>query len=161
MISTRTYSRLLPSLRHYSTASSIPTAHSDLTYIPNYLTKLEQQILLHHSLKLLSSPTQTTSSARKKARDFKRLNPNYSASSNNKDGEMNYLSFMGDEGYEFSSRHSDGVIQGYREMLVRAGLWETSSSNKGEGLEELGNILRKLYKFIPRPQGEPEMVEGK
>lgn len=144
MVASSLMNRISGSLRRLS--SSITTAHPSLIYLPNFLSPHQQSLLLSHSLRLLSNPTQTTSGARKKARDFKRLNPNYSTSK--------LQGFMNENAYEFSKSHSDKVIQGYREMLVREGLWSGSSGSNVEGLEELGEVLRKLYAFIPIPKDE-------
>lgn len=129
-------------LRHYST--SIPTSHPSLTYLPNFLSPHQSALLLSHSLRLLSSPTQTNSSARKLAREYRKSNPSYAS--------QEIKSFMSEESYDFSVRHSDSVITGYREMLVREGLWNGGSNT--EGLKELSEILTRLYKLIPIPEGE-------
>ena len=49
---------------------------------------------------------------------------------------------MATEAYEFQGGHFDGVIEGYREMLVREGMYDT-------GNEELAEALQRLYQLLP------------
>lgn len=44
--------------------TSVKTAHPALRYYPNFLSKSEQALLLHHSLGFLSTPAHTSSKSR-------------------------------------------------------------------------------------------------
>lgn len=51
---------------------------------------------------------------------------------------------MGEEAYAFETKHFDGVIEGYREMVVRDGLWDSTDIT-------LTAILERLYALVPTP----------
>lgn len=55
---------------------------------------------------------------------------------------------MSAEAYEWHEGHFDGVIEGYREMLVRAGMYDGASA-------ELSDVLQKLYALLPPSQDTP------
>lgn len=51
---------------------------------------------------------------------------------------------MAAEAYEWQEGHFDGVIEGYREMLVREGMYDS-------GNQELVDALQRLYELLPPP----------
>lgn len=56
---------------------------------------------------------------------------------------------MGSEAYEWQEGHFDGVIEGYREMLVRGGKWDAED-------ELLRKELGRLYELLPAPKAGEE-----
>jgi len=119
-------------------ASTLPlrrsTPHPSLTYYAHFLSPEDQQYLLGRSLKLLSSPSHTSSSARQKSKRWLKGNPSFRELESG---------FMDDQAYEFEDRHFDGVIEGYREMVVRNGMWGND--------ERLRGIMQRLYDLVPKP----------
>lgn len=112
--------------------------HPALTYLPNFLTPIEQSLLLTHSLLYLSSPSSvaSTSHSRSLARSYRReLN-----STTEREG------FLPERAYAFEPAHSDRVIRDYRETIVPTGAWNNTTS-----LIELQQITKRLYDLIPPP----------
>lgn len=138
--------RRLRRLRPYSTAASIP--HPALTVLPAFLDPREQSLLLDASLALLALPSQTTSVSRKAARQWLALHPTHDRAT-----------FLGEAGYVFEERHFDGVIEGYREMLVKGDHW-TSTPSLATKAAELSPILQKLYALIPPPPSAAALPAG-
>lgn len=65
---------------------------------------------------------------------------------------------MHDEAYEFEEGHFDGVIRGYREMLVRDGHFD--GIIKDESLRpELERVLSKVYSLLPPSPSSPDTTE--
>lgn len=126
--------QLLTSTRSYSTSRS---PHPALTLLHSFLTPSEQSTLLSASLKLLSSPAQTNSSSRRQLRTFLKSHPSLSPSS-----------LLPDEAYSFQPRHFDGVIDHYRETLVRPSHFPSDSP-------DLASILSRFYALIPPPPSSP------
>lgn len=121
--------------RHYS------TPHPSLAILPSFLDEREQGLLLSQSLALLDSPPRTTSQGRKRRKTWLKSNPGYSVE---RDG------FMHDSAYEFEQGHFDGVIRGYREMLVRPGHFSQVSKDQDEAWHtEFGRVLAKVYSLLP------------
>ncbi|GAA5978641.1 hypothetical protein JCM5350_002463 [Sporobolomyces pararoseus] len=121
------------SRRHYS------TPHPSLTIIPDFLSKSEQSLLLSQTLALLDSPSRTTSAGRKKRKTWLKSNPQYDVDKNG---------FMHDDAYEFEQGHFDGVIRGYREMLVRRGHFDSTFKDESKR-PELERVLGKVYSLLP------------
>jgi len=115
------------------------TPHPSLTILPTFLSQEEQSLLLSHTLALLDSPSRTTSAGRKKRKTWLKANTGYDIA---RDG------FMQDEAYEFEQGHFDGVIKGYREMLVRDGHFdEVIRDESKRGVLE--TTLKKVYSLLP------------
>ncbi|TKA51447.1 hypothetical protein B0A53_05360 [Rhodotorula sp. CCFEE 5036] len=113
--------------------------HPALTILPDYLDANEQSLLLRHSLRLLDSPSRTTSAGRKRRREWIKSNPTWGGG------------FIGDEAYDWEEAHFDSVIKQYREMLVREGMWEfqpTGAEPLGDA-KELEAALNKIYALLP------------
>ncbi|GAA5828491.1 hypothetical protein JCM11251_000818 [Rhodosporidiobolus azoricus] len=123
--------------RCYSTSpATLPaTPHPALSLIPSFLSRTEQAILLRHSLRLLDSPSRTTSLGRKKRREWMKANTSWAPEQG----------FMADEAYAWEEAHFDGVISQYREMLVREGAWGEAGERGGE----LAEVLDKVYSLLP------------
>ncbi|GAA5965964.1 hypothetical protein JCM3765_004136 [Sporobolomyces pararoseus] len=121
------------SRRHYS------TPHPSLTILPDFLSLPEQSLLLSQSLALLDSPSRTTSAGRKKRKSWLKSNPQY---------EVDKNGFMHDDAYEFEQGHFDGVIRGYREMLVRQGQFDATLKDDSRRTE-LERILSRVYSLLP------------
>ncbi|GAA5913480.1 uncharacterized protein JCM6883_004401 [Sporobolomyces salmoneus] len=123
------------------TRRSYSTPHPSLTLLSSFLSPSEQSLLLSSSLSLLDSPSRTTSSGRKKRKLWLKSNPGY---------EVERDGFMQDGAYEFEEGHFDGVIRGYREMLVREGHFDALLQDKDESRRsELGRVLKKVYALLP------------
>ncbi|SCV67123.1 BQ2448_5769 [Microbotryum intermedium] len=114
----------------YLTPSSW-SPHPGLRVYPSLISTSQQRLVLQHSLALLSSPSRTTSHARRLARNYLKTHPDHPRDS-----------FLPDEAYEFEKGHFDGVIIGYREMLVRPGMLPKDDT-------ELGHALGKVYSLVP------------
>lgn len=115
------------------------TPHPSLTILPTFLSSDEQSLLLSHTLALLDSPSRTTSAGRKKRKTWLKANTGYDVA---KDG------FMQDEAYEFEEGHFDGVIKGYREMLVRDGHLNEVVKDESKR-RDLETTLKKVYSLLP------------
>ncbi|GAA5861762.1 hypothetical protein JCM1840_005256 [Sporobolomyces johnsonii] len=126
----------------------IPTPHPALSLTPSFLSADEQSLLLHHSLALLDSPSRTSSAARKRRRTWLKANPTWAPDSDR------LRPFMDDEAYEFEQGHFDGVIRGYREMLVRDGLWDQVAKDDA-ATTELARVLERVYSLLPPPSSSP------
>ncbi|GAA6050871.1 hypothetical protein NBRC10513_004325 [Rhodotorula toruloides] len=133
-----------PCHRCSSTLRTAQTPHPALTVYPDYLSSAEQSLLLKHSLRLLDSPSRTTSAGRKRRREWVKANPSW-------DGR----GFMADEAYAWEEGHFDGVIKQYREMLVREGMWEKVA--EGDEQAGLAEALEKVYSLLPpsEPTSQP------
>ncbi|BGO96319.1 hypothetical protein NBRC10512_000347 [Rhodotorula toruloides] len=127
-----------------STLRTAQTPHPALTVYSNYLSAAEQSLLLKSSLRLLDSPSRTTSAGRKRRREWVKANPEW-------DGR----GFMADEAYAWEEGHFDGVIKQYREMLVRDGMWEKVAA--GDEKAGLAEALEKVYSLLPpsEPPSQP------
>ncbi|GAA5931994.1 uncharacterized protein JCM15063_001095 [Sporobolomyces koalae] len=125
--------------RSYSTPSTTP--HPALTILPSFLSTSEQSLLLTHSLRLLDSPSRTTSAGRKKRKHWLKLNPQYDI---DRDG------FMHDQAYDFEQGHFDGVIRNYREMLVRDAHFDKTVTDESTRVN-LERALAKVYSLLPPP----------
>ncbi|GAA5993425.1 hypothetical protein JCM10908_002182 [Rhodotorula pacifica] len=124
--------------RTLTTKSASP--HPALTVLPDFLTTDEQSTLLRHSLRLLDSPSRTTSAGRKKRREWIRANSSWDARNG----------FMGDEAYDWEEAHFDSVIKQYREMLVREGMWDPPEGAEPlKDAKELDAALQKIYALLP------------
>ncbi|CEQ40856.1 SPOSA6832_02519 [Sporobolomyces salmonicolor] len=136
--------------RCLSTAATriISTPHPALSLTPLFLSSDEQSLLLHHSLALLDSPSRTSSAGRKRRRTWLKAHPTWAPDSDRLRG------FMDDEAYEFEQGHFDGVIRGYREMLVREGLWEQAAKDH-TAARELARVLARAYALLPPPAPSP------
>jgi alkylated DNA repair protein alkB homolog 7 len=122
--------RLPPFARSYSKLTTAP--HPALHILPAFLAPSAQQLLLSASLALLAAPARSTSHARKLARQWRKVNPSW----------LPEQGFMSAEAYEWQEGHFDGVIEGYREMLVRAGMYDGANA-------ELSDVLQQLYGLLP------------
>lgn len=128
--------------------------HRSLQLIPNFLPAPTQTLLLWHSLKLLSSPTQTTSASRKQLRTWLKQNPDFPTDPPSPTqptpppASHPEWPFPAPAALAWSGAHFDGVISQYREMLVRPGNWPKDSP-------VLTDALHKLYDLIPPATGAP------
>lgn len=128
------------------------TPHRSLRLLPSFLPRATQTLLLWHSLRLLSLPSQTTSLARKTTRQWLKSNPSFPTGPPTADQLAHGVPgwpewpFPAEEASQWAGAHFDGVISGYREMQVRRGMWPTDSP-------ELTAALQKLYKLVPLPEG--------
>lgn len=112
----------------------MPSPHQSLTLLRSFLSPTEQATLLTASLALLQSPSHTSSASRQLYRRWSRSTPSPLP--------LAPLAFPPDSAFAFESRHFDGVIEGYREVLLRAGSWTG---------DDLGRVLRRLYDLLPPP----------
>ncbi|ORY47090.1 hypothetical protein BCR35DRAFT_285177 [Leucosporidium creatinivorum] len=127
----------LPTLaRCYSKLTTAP--HPALHILPAFLAPSAQQLLLTASLALLAAPSRSTSHARKIARQWKKANPSWTPEHG----------FMSAEAYEWEEGHFDGVIEGYREMLVRAEMYDSAN-------QDLVSVLQELYRLLPPSEDAP------
>ncbi|SCZ96305.1 BZ3500_MvSof-1268-A1-R1_Chr8-2g10105 [Microbotryum saponariae] len=115
----------------HPTSSSPWSPHPGLWVYPSILSTSQQRVVLRHSLALLSSPSRTTSHARRLARNYLKAHPDHPKDT-----------FLPPEAYEFEKGHFDGVITGYREMLVRPGMLPKVD-------DELVHALAKVYSLLP------------
>ncbi|KAK4704023.1 hypothetical protein P7C70_g2191, partial [Phenoliferia sp. Uapishka_3] len=104
--------------------------HAALTLLPKFLSTFEQSTLLQASLSLLQQPALTSSSSRKLYRSYTKT----------LSSPPDLKTFPPDSAFDFEKRHFDGVISGYREVLLRKGSWHG---------EELGKVLQRLYALLP------------
>lgn len=112
--------------------------HTALTILPDYLGADEQSLLLRHSLRLLDSPSRTTSAGRKRRREWIKANSTWGGG------------FMADEAYDWEEAHFDSVIKQYREMLVQEGMWDPPTGAEPlNDAEELEAALKKIYALLP------------
>lgn len=108
---------------------------SGLRYIPNFLSPAEQQLLLHHSLRVLAAPTFTSSHGRRLARTYTAAHPLPS---------HQLRTFLPEQHYEFLTHHSDRVIERYRECVLAD--WGQPGTTP-----PLSTLLERLYALMPPP----------
>ncbi|KAM0747211.1 hypothetical protein T439DRAFT_383360 [Meredithblackwellia eburnea MCA 4105] len=106
-----------------------------LTYLPQFLSSHEQSLLLRSSLLLFQSPRHTNSHSRRLWKNYLRSLPTPVL------GE----GFPPENAVEFQQGHFDGVIRGYRELLIREGGWGKDDYEN----EELGKVMERLYALLP------------
>ena len=134
------------------------SVHRSLQLLPNFLPTPTQAVLLWHSLRLLSSPAQTSSQSRKQLRAWLKHNPTFPTACPSATDPSPPLPahpewpFPSPAATAWSGAHFDGVICHYREMLVKPGHWPTDSP-------ALTAALHKLYDLIPPPAGREADVD--
>ncbi|GAA6063527.1 hypothetical protein JCM10212_006700 [Sporobolomyces blumeae] len=133
-----------------TTHSSTP--HPALTLLPTFLSPAEQGLVLSTSLKLLDSPSRTTSLGRKRRKAWIKANP------------TRPRGFMHDDAYEFEQGHFDQVIRGYREMLVRdrllATTLDTDVDDAPERRRRLADVFQRMYNLLPPPRSSSSEPRG-